>query len=82
MYQQVREFPHHRWLFALATTLSIASVPFAASVYSTHASTAWLNLHLVTTVGLWVFGELRRQCWNRRQVQRDLTELVAAAERR
>lgn len=82
MYQQVRLVPVYRWLFALAATLSITAFLHAAVVYASHAPTAWLLLHTVTTLGLWLFGELRRQEWKRGRVQGEMRELVAAAERR
>lgn len=86
MYQQVRTVPLFKWLFALATTLGIIAVVVAGAVYSTRASTAWLLLLGMTTLGLFIVGELRRQEWERergrRLAQSELVELVVAAEHR
>jgi hypothetical protein len=77
-----RQVPVHRWLFGFAIGLSVLAVPHVAWVYTEHLPTAILNLHLVTAVGLWIYAELRRQRWERVRIQVDLTELVAAVERR
>ena len=74
--------PVHKWLFGFAIGLTVFAVPHSVVVYVQHLPGAILMLHLITTVGLWIFAELRRQWWLRREVQGDLTELVAAVERR
>lgn len=76
-----RQVPIHRWLFGFAITLTVAAVPHVALVYAGHLPTAIVNLHMITTVGLWIYAELRRQRWERVRIQGDLTELVAAVER-
>lgn len=80
MNNQVRQV--HRWLFGLAIVLTILAVPHAVVVYVQHQPSSIVVLHVAATVGLWLFAELRRIDWKRAQAQGDLTELVAAAERR
>lgn len=80
--QQARSVSIHRWLFGTAITLTVAAVPHAIWVFNLALPSALLNLHLVTTVGLWLYAELRRQ-WTVRTEGRDtMSELVSAAERR
>jgi hypothetical protein len=77
-----RRVPIHRWLFGFAVGLTIIAVPYAAVVYTEQLPTALVNLNMITAAGLWIFAELRRQRWERVRIQEDLTELVAAVERR
>lgn len=87
MHDQTRQV--HRWLFGVAIGLTVLAVPHAAVVYARHLPAALVNLHLTTTVGLYLYAELRRQYAEfrrqqseRSRIQGDLTELVAAVERR
>lgn len=82
MNEQIRTVPAHRWLFTIAIVLTVLAIPHAVVVYVQHLPGAIVTLHVCATVGLWLFAELRRQGWERAQVQGDLVELVAAAERR
>jgi len=81
MFEQVR-VPVHRWLFGVAIVLTVLAVPYVMWAPAQNLPTAIVMLHLTTTVGLWLFAELRRQWWLRSQLQGDLTDLVAAVERR
>ena len=72
----------HHWPFGLVWLLAITAVPHAVSVYVQHLPAALLNLHLTAFIVVSIHAELRRQWWKRLQVQRDLAELVAAAEGR
>lgn len=94
MHDQVRQVPSrqvpvHRWLFGFAIGLTVVAVPHVAWVYVQHLPGAIVVLHLTTTVGLFLYAELRRQyaeaCRQREERARlrgELVELVAAVERR
>lgn len=80
-----RQVPVHRWLFGLAIGLTIAAVPHVAWVFSQHLPGAIVTSHLCTTVGLFLYAEMRRDSWDRSRKQSkqvgELAELVAAVER-
>lgn len=77
-----RQVPIHRWLFGLAIGLTVLAVPHVAWVYSQHLPGAIVTLHMCTTVGLFLYAEMRRDSLRRTRIQGELTELVAAVERR
>lgn len=79
---EAREAPVHRWLFAVAIGLMALLVPHAAWVMVERLPGALFTMHAVATGCMCVYAELRRQEWKRCRVREDLSELVAAAERR
>jgi hypothetical protein len=72
----------YRWIYAVAVGLAVLAVPHAVVVMSERLPGAWFTLHAATALGLFVYGELRRQEWVRAQACVGLSELVSAVEER
>lgn len=78
----IRSVPAYKWLFGFALILIISALPHAITVYKHDLPMALLNLHLTAFIVVFLHAEQRRQWARRVKAQRDLVELVAAADNR